>query len=252
MFADTQPAALDPQGGPDPWGQFRVSHPRERAALLRQLRDGAVPVHIAGAEGSSLTATLWSADERTVAFAVDAGAPALAGLLDADEAVAVAYLEAVKLQFDLHELVLVRGAQASVLQCRAPGDIYRFQRRQAYRVRTDERQGPVARLRHPSLPDMQLALRVLDVSVGGCALWLPDDVPALQPGTEVAGAEIALDAATHFRATLRLQHVTMLGGQRGGHGVRIGCGWQLAAAAERSLQRWIDQAQKRRRLLTLG
>ena len=27
------------------------------------------------------------------------------------------------------------------------------------------------------MPDMQLELRVLDVSIGGCALWLPHDLP---------------------------------------------------------------------------
>jgi hypothetical protein len=33
----------------------------------------------------------------------------------------------------------------------------------------------------------------------------------------------------------------------------VGCEWrQLAGHAERVLQRWIDQAQKRRRLLALG
>ena len=31
-----------------------------------------------------------------------------------------------------------------------------------------------ARLRHPAIPDMQLALRVVDVSAGGCALSLPE------------------------------------------------------------------------------
>jgi hypothetical protein len=36
-------------------------------------------------------------------------------------------------------------------------------------------------------------------------------------------------------------------------GVRLGCEWQrLGGAAERTLQRWIDQAQKRRRMLSLG
>jgi c-di-GMP-binding flagellar brake protein YcgR len=50
---------------------------------------------------------------------------------------------------------------------------------------------------------MQLALRVLDVSIGGCALLLPADVPALEPGVTLQGVEIELDADTRFVVTCR-------------------------------------------------
>ena len=36
------------------------------------------------------------------------------------------------------------------------------------------------------MPEMALTLRVLDLSLGGCALWCPADVPPLQPGTRLA------------------------------------------------------------------
>jgi hypothetical protein len=96
---------------------------------------------------------------------------------------------------------------------------------------------------------MRLALRVLDVSVGGCALWQPADVPPLAVGTSLAEVEITLDAETRFVATLRLQHVSAMGA--GAQGVRLGCEWALAGAAGRMLQRYVDLAQKRRRLVTL-
>jgi c-di-GMP-binding flagellar brake protein YcgR len=154
----------------------------------------------------------------------------------------------VKLQFDLRDLLLVRGPKSCALQCELPREIYRFQRRGAYRVRTLEAHLPSARVRHPSIPEMALELRVLDVSAGGCALQLPHDVPPLRPGIRLAGVAIELDADTRFVATLTLQHVTaILPNERG---VRLGCGWQMPdGAAERTLQRYIDQTQKRRRLL---
>jgi c-di-GMP-binding flagellar brake protein YcgR len=162
----------------------------------------------------------------------------------------VAYLDHVKLQFDLVDLVLVRGTQGSALRARLPAQLYRFQRRAGYRVRTFERSAPQARLRHPSLPEMQLQLRIVDVSVGGCALVLPDDVPALQPGTELRDARIDLDADTRFHATLRLQHVSAMHG--GGPGLRLGCAFAgLDGTAQRSLQRYVDHTQQRRRLLSL-
>ena len=98
---------------------------------------------------------------------------------------------------------------------------------------------------------MPLVLRVLDVSIGGCALMVPEDVPALQVGSTLHGARLELDPDTRFAATLELQHVTSI--QQGTRGVRLGCAMtQLDGDAARALQRYIDQTQKRRRLLSLG
>lgn len=254
-FQDTRPAALDDTGGTDPWAPFRVEHPQEQLRLLRQLRDDNVPVVINGPNGAALSTSLWAVDTSLsrLSFNADAQMPQLDAMVEDDEAVAVAYLESVKLQFDLQGLVLVRGAQGSTLQSQLPREIYRFQRRNAYRVRTVGRQDPVALLRHPAMPDMQLTLRVLDVSIGGCALWLPGDVPPLQAGTQIGEMTLDLDADTRFPAAVLLQHVSAIGvGDRSDRGVRLGCEWKrLGGAAERTLQRWIDQAQKRRRLLSL-
>jgi len=117
-------------------------------------------------------------------------------------------------------------------------------------VRTFERRAPQATLRHPSMPEMRLALRIVDISVGGCALLLPDDVPALQPGSRLAGVRIELDGDTGFDTSLRLQHVSALHG--GGHGLRLGCEFvELEGQAQRALQRYIDHTQQRQRLLSL-
>lgn len=247
MFADTRPADLSADGGVDRWAEFRVVHPQERRALLRQLRDGSVPVNLSAPGGGSYTTVLWSVEETAVAFDAGARGSLLEPLLEGGEVTAVAYLDAVKLQFDLHDPMLVHGAQATLLRATMPQEIYRFQRRQSYRVRVADRGSPVARLRHPSIPDMRLALRVLDVSLGGCALWLPADVPPIAAGTQFSEVEIDLDVDTRLHVPLRLQHVSAIA--PGSQGVRLGCEWQLSPAAERSVQRFVEQAQKRRRLL---
>lgn len=255
MSEDTRPAALDSNGLDDPWGSFRVQRTSELLTLLRLLRDGSVPVVLNSPGGGALATTLWAIDEaqQRLNFSADESHPQLAALIESDEAVAVAYLDAVKLQFDLQGLLLVRGARASALQCELPRAMYRFQRREAYRVRTLERNTPTARFRHPSMPDMTLALRIMDVSIGGCALFLPHDTPALQPGLEMRGVRIDLDADTRFEITLMLHHVTSIApSDLGVPGVRVGCEWlRLGGDAERALQRYIDQTQKRRRLLAL-
>jgi c-di-GMP-binding flagellar brake protein YcgR len=252
MFQDTRPADLDADGQSGPWTEFRVQHPAERLPLLRQLRDAAVPVSLSMPGGAALRTQLWSLDEarERLSFSVDPSDPQLPALVQDDEAVAVAYLDSVKLQFDVHALCLVHALNAAALQCALPRDIYRFQRRGAFRVRPPERHTPTATLRHPSMPEMALRLRVLDISIGGCALWLPNDVPPLQPGTVLGQVDVQLDAETRFDAAMTLQHVSAIGADE--RGARIGCEWRpLSGAANRALQRWIDRTQKRRRLLSL-
>ena len=221
--------------------------------MLRQLRDGQTPVNLNGPDGSVISTVLWALDDKQarLSFSADPEMPALGRLIEADEAVAVAYMDSVKLQFDIERLVLVRGPQACSLRCSLPSVVYRFQRRHAFRVRTHDRQSPVAHFRHASIPDMTLSLRLLDISIGGCALWLPGDLPPLQAGTRFSEVTVELDAETRFQSGLALQHITAQG--HGERGARLGCEWQgLSGNAQRTLQRWIDHLQKRRRLLGLG
>jgi c-di-GMP-binding flagellar brake protein YcgR len=248
----TQPAVLDAIGGIDPYAEFRIQSQREIAALLKQLVTDATPVHLSGPNGANLTTVIWTIDSAQfrLNFSADADSPQLQELLEHEEATCVAYLDAVKLQFEIDQLVLVRGSKSCALQCDLPREMYRFQRRRAFRVRTAGRGTPTALMRHPSMPDMQLGLRVLDVSIGGCALLLPSDVPPLAAGLEIRNVRIELDPDTRFDANLLLHHVTVI--QNQSRASRLGCEFMhVPPAAQRALQRYIDQTQKRRRLLSL-
>ena len=114
-FLDTQPAPIDSDGHDDPFAQFRSSHPREVLALLRELRDGGTPVALSSPGGTGLGATVWTvdSDRGRIAFDVEPQDPQLPGLVESNELTAVAYLDSVKLQFDLHDLVLVRSPRAT-------------------------------------------------------------------------------------------------------------------------------------------
>ena len=241
---------LEPEG--EPVASFRSKSQHEVLALLSELRQAASVVSLASPEGHGLGATLLTVDEpgQRIAFDVERGDPRLPGLVEANEATAVAYLASAKLQFELRDLVLVHGDKATALQARLPRHVYRFQRRTAFRVRTLARGAPTALLRHPSLPDMQLSLRIADISISGCALLLPEDVPPLQPGSVINGVRLELDADTALQLTLRIQHVSS--SLTSAAVQRLGCEiLQRDGSNERLLQRYIDQTQKRRRLLSL-
>jgi c-di-GMP-binding flagellar brake protein YcgR len=251
MFEDTRPASLDALGTDDALSEFRVTAPGEIRALLKQLMDDVVPLNLSASDGSAYTTTLWTLDPAAgrLSFTADMMAPAVLDIVEADECAAVAYLDRVKVQFDVTDLVVVQGHKASVLQARFPREMFRFQRRNTFRVRTIERTSPTASFRHPGIPDMSLALRVLDVSIGGCALLQPGNVPALQPGALVKGVRLSLDAETQIDAGLMLHHVTSTGAENGS--VRLGCEIVgLNPTSQRALQVYIDQTQKRRRMLS--
>ncbi|NUZ05941.1 flagellar brake protein [Schlegelella sp. ID0723] len=229
-----------------------MSSRREIALMLNQLCDGSVRLQLHGKDGRPYTSVLWTVDgERgTLGFNADPEDPALASLLRHPQVIVVGYLDNVKLQFDLYHLVLVRGNRASVLSGAFPREIFRFQRRNAFRVRPLPRGSRLARLRHPALGPVELALRVLDVSIGGCAVLLPDDVPPPSLGLLVGSVQIDLDADTRFEVNMRLQHVTLPGSEAGG--ARLGFEFVRAGGeALRALQRFIDLTQKRGRMLTL-
>jgi c-di-GMP-binding flagellar brake protein YcgR len=248
----THPAAPDETGLEADWTPFRVANAAEIGALMRQLHDNATPLLLGAPDGSSLVTQLWSLDlpQQRLHLGADARDPALQTLIAADEAVAVCYLDDVKLQFDLHQLLLVHGTDNCTLQAALPRQLYRFQRRDSYRVRTPDRLAPTARLRHTALPDMLLALRMIDISIGGCALFLPADVPQLEPGLSLHGVQIDLDVQTRFNGALQILHVGSIGSQ---DGLRAGCEWlNLPPEAARALQRYIDQTQKRQRMLALS
>ncbi|HEV7914565.1 MAG TPA: flagellar brake protein [Albitalea sp.] len=235
-----------------PPDDFRITSPVEITAMLQRLADANVHVSLNTPNGNSITATLWTVDAKRglVSFSMLPDEPGLDALVDCDEAMVIGYLDSIKLQFDVHDLVLVHSGRHKALNVAFPQELFRFQRRSGFRVQPLIRETPVARLRHPMIPDMQLALRVLDVSIGGCALFLPDNVPALDAGVLLNGVTIDLDADTRVSTGLRLQHVTSLNPDS--RGVRLGC--EMVSPGSdglRALQRYIDQTQKRRRLLAI-
>ncbi len=250
---ETRPAPLGKMSGKDGLEEFRVSTPREIGLLLKQLLDGSVLLNLNASDGSVVTSALWTMDSArgTIGFNTDPKDPALQALLECEEVVVVGYLDSVKVQFDVHDLVLVHGHKASVISCPFPREMFRFQRRNAFRVRPLMRSAPAVRIRHPDMPEMEFALRIIDLSIGGCGLFLPEDVPAMNPGTLVQGVRMELDADTRLDVSMRLQHITAINAEA--RGVRLGFEFVRAGGdALRILQRFIDLTQKRGKLMALS
>ena len=232
-----------------PLAPFAIEQTAEVLNWLRRLLADNAMLSLSSPGGSAVSTQLCPLDDLRGRIGFDAAgvSSAWSALVESDEVTAVAYLDDIKLQFDLHDLLIVHGARSSALQAGLPQRLYRFQRRSAYRVRSQGRTASMAEFRHPSLPEMRIALRVLDISIGGCALLLPVDVPAVPAGVAISGARLRLDADTRLDVTLQVHHVTSI--QPGPPGTRLGCSLVgLSSHASRTLQRHIDQIQKRQRM----
>jgi c-di-GMP-binding flagellar brake protein YcgR len=251
---ETLPTPLDELiGNHGGLSEFRLTSTVEIAAMLQRLCDDNVAINLNGPDGSACLVQLWTVDKarRSISFSANANDPQLQAVLQGNEAVVVCYLDHIKLQFEVQDMVLVHSGRSSALKCEMPKEMFRFQRRDSFRVKPLLRNAPMARLRHPMIPDMQLHLRVLDVSIGGCALFLPDDVPLLSPGTLINGVVLELDQGTRLQVNLRLQHITSTNADA--QGLRLGC--EMVEAPRdtlRMLQNYIDQTQKRRRQMVLS
>ena len=204
-------------------------------------------------DGLTFTTLLWGIDapRGVLSFSGDSTDTSLRSLLESDEIVAVAYLDRIKVQFDLDGLVQVHGGQVHSLNAYLPREVFRFQRRSAFRVQPFGNPGPVAEFRHPAMPDMKVALRVLDVSLSGVALLLPENVPAIAAGLRINHCTLRLDAETELDVAILIHHITPLQpeGKGPGKGSRLGCELLGLNGQDRSLQHYINQTQKRRIVL---
>lgn len=237
----------------EPWPASRGAPELHRLALLQQLRDRSCPVLLAGPTGASLNASLCCVDagRDSLSFQVEAGDPQLEALVEANEATALSYLEAQVLQFDLVDLVLVRNPIVSVLRARLPRQVHRFTRSEAPSFLDFQPGAPCVLLSHPAHPEMALTLRIIDLSLAGAVLMLPEDLPALTLGVTIGGVQLALDAETRMALSLRLLHASSK--VSGAPGLLLGCEWLgLTRIDARRLQQYIDQTQTRQRALVPG
>ncbi|MFG6465571.1 flagellar brake protein [Roseateles sp. BYS87W] len=231
---------------------LRVPSAAEVLAYLQQLQREQAAVQLTGPQGESLSARIVALDAAAdfIGLALGADPEGISqALVSEGEITAVSFLGAVKLQFELDAPVLVSGEQGSVLRCPLPERMYRFQRRQSFRVQPAGSMYP--RVVLPGSTEPGRALRVLDISIGGLALVIPPDFGALQPGDVARGLTLELDRVTALRVNLLPHHASPIRGDATGM-LQLGCAYvDPDAAAHRTLQVYVDQTQKKRRLLKL-
>jgi c-di-GMP-binding flagellar brake protein YcgR len=241
--------SASPEAAPE---EFRVTAAAEVAAYLQQLQRENSTVLLSSPPGQSLASRISTLDAAAGVLGLEIGADPEGisqALVASGEITGVAYIGAIKLQFELDDAVLVSSEQGAVLRSSLPERLYRFQRRQAFRVQPAGSVYP--RVVLPGGEHPGRALRVLDISIGGLALALPADSAPLSAGQVAGNLVLELDRITGLRVALLPHHASPIAGDAHGT-LQLGCSFvDLDANAARSLQVYVDQTQKRRRLLKL-
>ena len=229
---------------------YRITSAIEIFDLLRQIETARALVTLSSPEGRNYTTLIWriDPDRDTVGFSGESNDPGLRTLLESEEITAVSYLDSIKVQFDLDGVVLVHGDQ-HIINASYPRELYRFQRRTSFRVKPSISALPMAHFVHPHHPDTNLSLRVLDVSLGGVALFLPEDMPVIADGTRIPSCSLRLEDDTWLDVSIVMRHATPIHPET--RGARLGCEFVNAGQAERDLQIYINQTQKRQLALAV-
>lgn len=232
--------------------------PAEIPAYLQQLQRDQATVLLTGPPGLSLACRIGVVEPAADVLGLELGADPdglSQALVAGGEITGVAYQGSIRLQFDLDGAVLVSGAQGAVLRSPLPTRLYRFQRRESFRVQPAGSVYPRVVLPGGGEPGAPAeALRVLDISIGGLALAQPTDAGRLQPGQAAQPAVLELDRTTALHVTLLPHHASPMADAAGPAPAlqQLGCAFvDLDAVAGRALQVYVDQTQKRRRLLKL-
>lgn len=250
-FLDTVPAAISRLDGRGPWARFRITHPQQRVAMLRELVRGDVPLTLGPAGGECCRGVLWAFDDEARRLRLRLAPGAQAALLFVPGPIwAAGYLHEAKLQFELTGL---QGAPAGpdVLLAELPEQMVHLPRRRALRVRRPEGQGPTVLIAHPRADGGTLSLAVADISMTGVGLWKPQLSPLLPPGSAMQGVRVTLDPGLEITADLQVAQLSPA--HRSGGGLRVGCEWRaMSADAAETLQRWIARGSRRRGLVSLS
>jgi c-di-GMP-binding flagellar brake protein YcgR len=212
-------------------------------AMLRQLREHNVLVnaYYDNNNGCAVTALLAvNPDFEEVVFDLPNEALATRRLLAAKGITFVAFVESIKLQFTVESASTTQFDGKPALRVRLPEQMLRLQRRDYFRVRT-----PIAKPAHCLVPhgdDGQRyeKLRLLDISVGGCALQASAERFALKNGQDLHGCILDLPGIGGVNVGIKVRHVEPI--PRDPQQLRAGCEFfDIAPQARMMLQRYVNK-----------
>ncbi len=223
--------------------RFAIYSRSEIAGLLRQLRDKQVLVtmyydQVAGFTVSNVLDVNEGFEELILDRTSDAAAQK--AIYASKQLVVVAFLDNVKLQFSVGTAEAVDHHGRAAFRVRLPQQLLRMQRRSSYRRQPSAVRPATCLVPSPRDAGQYESVRVLDLSVGGLALFVHPVQFDLPTDRDLENCYLDLPDVGQITVTLRVRYVdaqTSLDGLR-----RCGCEFvELSESAARMLQRYMNK-----------
>lgn len=166
-------------------------------------------------------------------------------ILSGAGAVVIGFLDTIKVQFEVGDLRVVDSADGPVLRAAMPQEVFRIQRRDAFRVRPLASEPVVCQVRDGQ--GGETGYRVIDFSATGLSLSVTPGESLPEEGTVLRHCRIEVGQRIAIPCDVLVRHVSAgLLSESGAH--RVGCEFQhLSSEAERSLQLAVMDIEKRSR-----
>jgi c-di-GMP-binding flagellar brake protein YcgR len=222
---------------------------RSRLEILSLLyavaeRRAAVTIHFPGGAGFIVSSLLHVNPQfEELVFDVGADPDANSRLLGSSRMTLVMWLDGVKLQFPAQSAEPTSYQGLPALRIRVPAEMLRLQRREYFRARIPLASPLHARL---PLPEGEAKARVLDISVGGVAIVMPEHAPLLPIGTLLRPCRMELPDYGELVAGLEIRN-DMATAERAAKAHRYGCRFMnLPRQAIAAIQRFIMKLERER------
>ena len=227
--------------------QYRVSGTSPIHGLLKELiaQRALIALYAHGNFDDFVVTQVTRIDERSIDFAFVTDDARRSAILASDGVIVIGFLESIKVQFSTSTLSIVDSPSGSVLRCSIPFEMFRIQRRDAYRVRPLASEPVTCHIRDGN--GGEVVYQVLDFSVTGLTLLCAPDVESPHEGQSFAHSRLEIGLRIAIPCEVVVRHVgKRLDGDRGGH--RLGCEFRyLSSEAARSLQLAVMDVEKRSR-----
>lgn len=238
FLPETDAAELEP---------FRVSGPVAIKALLRDLivRRALIALYARNRFEEFVVTQLVRFDDRNIELDFVTDQNRQNAMLSGAGGIVIGFLDTIKVQFEVDELRIVDSAHGPVLRCSMPDEVFRIQRRDAFRVRPLASEPVTCQVRDHV--GGETGYRVIDFSVTGFSLSVAPGETLPEEGASLRHCRIEIGRRIAIPCDVVVRHVsTGLLSENGAH--RVGCEFQhLSSEAERSLQLAVMDIEKRSR-----
>lgn len=233
------------EGDANEYARYQVESRLEITALLQAVAESRTAVTLYFNQGADfIVSTVLGVNPEQEELILDLGADAAAnhGLLQATGVSVICFLDNIRLQFRVQRVEETVHEQLPALRVRMPEELVRLQRRDAYRIPTPVAKPIAAAFPYPLKRDLNLRMRIADLSCGGVALVAAESDPALIPGMLLQHCRIDLHEVGVLDTVLEVRNVADQPEGARSRKLRYGCQFvSLPPALTSALQRYITR-----------